>query len=151
MLPHVMDRPLAIVRCPSGSGNPCFFQKHPGEGDSPHLRQVNIAEHGAPEYHLAIHDLAGLISLVQMGVLEIHVWGSRANQLEKPDRLIFDLDPDPAVGWPEVIGAARDMRAILEELGLISFLKTTGGKGLHLVVPVQARTEWGQAKAFCRS
>ncbi len=151
MLPHVVDRPLAIVRCPAGSGKPCFFQKHPGEAASNVLRQVNIAEKGKPEYHLAIDDLAGLISLVQMGVLEIHVWGSRTGNLERPDRLIFDLDPDPAVEWPQVIDAARAVRGLLEELGLTSFLKTTGGKGLHLVVPVQARTEWDEAKAFCRA
>jgi bifunctional non-homologous end joining protein LigD len=151
MMPHVMDRPLAIVRCPAGSGKPCFFQKHPGETASGHLRQVNVAAGGAPEYHLAIDDLAGLISLVQMGVLEIHVWGSRAKQLEKPDRLIFDLDPDSSVDWPQVISAARQVRLLLEELGLTCFLKTTGGKGLHLVVPIQPRTEWGEAKAFCRA
>ena len=95
--------------------------------------------------------VAGLISLVQMGVLEIHVWGSRAGHLEKPDRLIFDLDPDPAVEWPQVIDAARQVRVLLDELGLTSFLKTTGGKGLHVVVPVQPRTEWDEAKAFCRA
>jgi bifunctional non-homologous end joining protein LigD len=151
MLPHVAGRPLAIVRCPAGSGKPCFFQKHPGEGASNYLRQINISENGAADYHAAIDDLGGLISLVQMGVLEIHVWGSRAGQLEKPDRLVFDLDPDPSVEWPQVINAARSVRLLLEELGLASFLKTTGGKGLHLVVPVQPRTQWDDAKAFCRA
>ena len=112
---------------------------------------MNVSEKAHAEYHLAIDDLAGLISLVQMGVLEIHVWGSRAGQLEKPDRLIFDLDPDPSVDWPQVVIAAREVRVLLEELGLASFLKTTGGKGLHLVVPVQPRTEWDEAKAFCRA
>ena len=151
MLPHVAGRPLAIVRCPAGSGKPCFFQKHPGEGASKHLRQVNISENGAADYHAAIDDVGGLIALVQMGVLEIHVWGSRAGQLEKPDRLVFDLDPDPSVDWPQVINAARSVRLLLEELGLAFFLKTTGGKGLHLVVPVQPRTQWDDAKAFCRA
>ena len=151
MLPHVVERPLAIVRCPAGSGKPCFFQKHPGEAVSSHLRQVNVSEGRVPEYHLAIDDVAGLISLVQMGVLEIHVWGSRAARLEKPDRLVFDLDPDPSVAWPQVISAARELRVLLEELGLASFLKTTGGKGLHLVVPVQPRTEWAETKVFCRA
>ena len=151
MLPQVVDRPLAIVRCPAGSGKACFFQKHPGEGASEHLRQVNIAESGPPDFNMAIADLPGLISLVQIGVLEIHVWGSRADHLEKPDRLIFDLDPDPSVKWPQVIAGAREVRRALEDLGLASFLKTTGGKGLHLVVPVQPRVEWDQAKAFCRA
>ena len=151
ILPHVVDRPLAIVRCPAGSAKPCFFQKHPGDGASDHLRKVNIAKDGAPDFHLAVDDVAGLISLVQMGVLEIHVWGSRVKHLEKPDRLIFDLDPGPSVDWQQLIIAAREVRHLLEELGLISFLKTTGGKGLHIVVPVQPRTEWDSAKAFCRA
>jgi bifunctional non-homologous end joining protein LigD len=151
MLPHVVDRPLALVRCPSGSESPCFFQKHPGGGASEYLRQVNVAASGSPEYHVAVADLAGLITLVQMGVLEIHVWGSRAEQLEKPDRLIFDLDPDPAVDWQTLCAAAREVRGVLEALGLTAFLKTTGGKGLHLVVPVRPRVEWEEAKAFCRS
>jgi bifunctional non-homologous end joining protein LigD len=152
MLPHVMDRPLAIVRCPEGAGTPCFFQKHPRDDSVwKHLGKVNVAQQGEPEFNLAIEDLAGLISLVQMGVLEIHVWGSRAKTLEKPDRLVFDLDPDPAVDWPEVIDTARQVRALLEGLGLASFLKTTGGKGLHIVVPIQPRLEWPEAKAFCRS
>ena len=120
-------------------------------GASNHLRQVNISENGTADFHAAIDDVGGLISLVQMGVLEIHVWGSRAGQLEKPDRLVFDLDPDPSVDWPQVINAARSVRLLLEELGLASFLKTTGGKGLHLVVPVQPRTDWDDAKAFCRA
>jgi bifunctional non-homologous end joining protein LigD len=151
ILPHVVDRPLAIVRCPAGSGKPCFFQKHPVEGASNHLRPVNVALGGAPEYHLAIDDVAGLISLVQMGVLEIHVWGSRIGHLEKPDQLIFDLDPDPSIEWTQVVDAARAVRGLLEDLGLAAFLKTTGGKGLHLVVPIEPRTDWSEAKAFCRS
>ena len=86
-----------------------------------------------------------------MGVLEIHIWGSQADQYEKPDRLIFDLDPDPTVEWPYVVTAAKEVRLLLEELGLISFIKTTGGKGLHVVVPIQRRTTWDDAKAFCRA
>jgi bifunctional non-homologous end joining protein LigD len=151
LLPQVAGRPLALVRCPGGSGKPCFFQKHPGEGVSPHLRQIDVSETATPEFHLAIDDLAGLIALVQMGVLEIHVWGSTLRHLEKPDRLVFDLDPDPIVPWPTVVAAARELRAVLEGLGLVSFLKTTGGKGLHLVVPIRPRMKWDDAKAFCRA
>ena len=149
MLPHVAHRPLAVVRCPEGSTKACFFQKHPGEKLSEHLLRVNISQQAAPEYNLMIEDLSGLISLVQIGVLEIHVWGSRAKTLEKPDRLIFDLDPDPQVVWSDVISAAKSVRAVLQEFELDSFLKTTGGTGLHIVVPIQPRTGWDEAKAFC--
>lgn len=151
ILPHVVNRPLAIVRCPAGNGKPCFFQKHPGVGPSPALLLVDVSESKAPEYHLAVKDLAGLIALVQMGVLEIHTWGSTINHLQKPDRLVFDLDPDPTVPWSRMVTAAREVRLVLEELDLVSFLKTTGGKGLHLVVPIQRRASWDDVKKFCRS
>lgn len=151
ILPHVIGRPLALVRCPMGESKPCFFQKHPGEHPSPFLNQVDVSQKGDPEMHLAIDDEAGLMALVQMGVLEIHAWGCRVKNIEKPDRLIFDLDPDPAVKWDEVIVAAYAIREFIEELGLVSFLKTTGGKGLHLVIPVQPRVEWEEAKEFCHS
>jgi bifunctional non-homologous end joining protein LigD len=149
MLPHVENRLLSLVRCPGGSGQKCFFQKHPGNGTSDGLRRFSVREKNKVEEHLALYDLAGLVSLVQIGVLEIHIWGSQADRYEKPDRLIFDLDPDPAVEWPEVVTAAKEVRLLLEELGLESFIKTTGGKGLHVVLPIQRRTSWDDAKAFC--
>jgi bifunctional non-homologous end joining protein LigD len=148
MLPHVGNRLLSLVRCPAGSGPACFFQKHPGASHLEHLRYVDVE--GETEEYLALDDLGGLVSLVQLGVLEIHIWGSLADRYEKPDRLIFDLDPDPAVQWSEVVTAARQVRSLLEELGLESFVKTTGGKGLHVVIPIQRRTNWDDAKAFCR-
>ena len=122
MLPHVVGRPLTLVRCPAGQGKPCFFQKHPGEGAQNIWPQVNVSLIGEPEYNLAIKNVASLIELVQMGVLEIHVWGSLAKRFEKPDRLIFDLDPDPSVQWPQVVTAAREVRMVLEELesGVVS-------------------------------
>ncbi len=151
MLPHVENRLLSLVRCPQGSGQKCFFQKHPGNGTSDALRRFNVQEKNEIEQHLALYDVAGLVSLVQMGVLEIHIWGSHADRYEKPDRLIFDLDPDPTVEWPAVVTAAKEVRLLLEELELVSFIKTTGGKGLHVVVPIQRRTNWDDAKSFCRS
>lgn len=151
ILPHVVGRPLALVRCPMGESKPCFFQKHPGEHPSPFIGQVDVSREGEPEMHVAIDNEAGLMALVQMGVLEIHTWGCHVNNLEKPDRLIFDLDPDSAVKWDAVISAAYAIREFLEELGLASFLKTTGGKGLHLVIPIQPRVEWEEAKEFCHS
>jgi bifunctional non-homologous end joining protein LigD len=151
MLPHVENRLLSLVRCPHGSGQKCFFQRHPGNGTSDALRRFDVQEKNEVEQHLALYDVAGLVALVQMGVLEIHIWGSQADRYEKPDRLIFDLDPDPTVEWPAVVTAAKEMRLLLEGLDLLSFIKTTGGKGLHVVVPIQRRTSWDDAKAFCRS
>ncbi len=151
MLPHVAGRPLAIVRCPAGQGRSCFFQKHLGEGPPEQLGKVDVSTSGKPEYHLTIDDAAGLVALVQLGALEIHVWGARVDQLEKPDRLVFDLDPDPAVEWAEVVAAAKEIRTLLADFDLKSFVKTTGGKGLHLVVPIQPRADWDLAKAFCKA
>ncbi len=151
MLPHVENRLLALVRCPGGRKSNCFFQKHPGDGVFEHFRQFPVTEKHKTENYLSIDDLAGLVSLVQMGVLEIHIWGSQVDDIEKPDRLIFDLDPDPAVEWAEVVAAAKEVRSLLEELELVSFVKTTGGKGLHIVVPVRRRSDWADAKSFCRA
>jgi bifunctional non-homologous end joining protein LigD len=110
-----------------------------------------VKEKDEVEEYLALYDLPGLISLVQMGVLEIHIWGSQADQYEKPDRLIFDLDPDPTVEWPYVVASAKEVRLLLQELELKSFIKTSGGKGLHVVVPIQRRTTWDEAKTFCKA
>jgi bifunctional non-homologous end joining protein LigD len=151
MLPWVIDRPLALVRCPAGESKQCFFQKHPGQAKLQHLREVDVSETPTTDYNLAIKDAASLVELAQLGVLEIHIWGSKRKRLERPDQLIFDLDPDPAVEWPDVIRGAKEIRLVLEELGLVAFLKTTGGKGLHLVVPIQPRTSWEDAKAFCKA
>ncbi|HVJ80761.1 MAG TPA: DNA ligase D, partial [Planctomycetia bacterium] len=142
MLPHAADRALALVRCPAGSEKPCFFQKHPGESPSERIKRVDVSENGSPDRHLAIADVGGLVELAQMGVLEVHAWGSKLARLETPDRLTFDLDPGPGVAWAMVVQAARRVRDFLGELGLESFLKTTGGKGLHVVAPIQARTGW---------
>ncbi len=151
MLPHVANRLLTLVRCPTGGSGKCFYQKHPSEIGAKHFREITVPDKNARETYLAIDDLAGLISIVQMSGLEIHVWGSRADQFEKPDRLIFDLDPDPSVAWPQLIEAALEVKLVLEELGLASFLKTTGGKGLHIVVPISRRSSWAEAKTFCRA
>ena len=100
--------------------------------------------------YIAINSVRGLISLVQMGTLEFHPWGSRTDRLEQPDRLIFDLDPDPSVSWKQVAHAAQALRMKLEDLGLAAFAKTTGGKGLHIVVPLVRRKGWDEIKEFCR-
>jgi bifunctional non-homologous end joining protein LigD len=150
VLPELVGRPLVLVRCPEGIGKPCFFQKHPGAGSSDRLRQIPVKEKSKTERYLVADDLAGVISLVQMGVLEIHSWGSRADRIEQPDRLIVDLDPDPSVKFARLVEAAYEVRQFLQDLGLESFVKTTGGKGLHVVVPVSRRQEWDEMKEFCR-
>jgi bifunctional non-homologous end joining protein LigD len=148
MLPHVANRPLTLVRCPNGRGKPCFFQKHPGAGTLPGLRSVSIAEKAGKSPYSVLDDSIGLFGLVQLGALEIHTWGSRADDVERPDILVFDLDPDPALGYDAVIAGARTLRQVFEQGKLESFVKTTGGKGLHVCVPIQADLDWEQAKDF---
>lgn len=148
MLPHVKNRLLTLVRCPAGSAQKCFYQKHPGEGSPEHLRRFKVKEKNGTKEYLALYDEKDLISLVHMGVLEIHLWGSQADNFEKPDRLIFDLDPDPSVAWSDVVKAARELRVLLQGFELESFLKTTGGKGLHVVLPIERRISWDDAKDF---
>jgi bifunctional non-homologous end joining protein LigD len=148
ILPHLVDRPLSLVRCPSGAQTKCFFQKHAWAGLGPGIREIEVS--GDTEKMLAIKDISGLVSLVQAGVLEIHPWGAKLPKLTMPDQLIFDLDPGDDVVWKDVVAAARDVRERMEELELESFVKTTGGKGLHVVVPLKPDTPWDEAKAFCR-
>ncbi len=145
ILPHVAGRVLSLLRCPSGTGEKCFFAKHPWSGLSRVVQRVDVGE---AEPMLALDSLEGLMSLVQAGVVEIHPWGSRADRLDRPDRLIFDLDPGEDVPWSAVITAARAVRGRLESHGLKSFVKTSGGKGLHVVVPVEPSAGWAEAKSF---
>ncbi len=150
ILPHVTRRPLSLVRCPEGQGKPCFFQKNAGRGMPDVLGRITIESDKTSTEFCVVNDVAGLIALVQMGVLEIHPWGATIDNIERPDRLIFDLDPGPEVEWSEIALAARRLRELLTDLELESFLKTTGGKGLHLVVPIARRLTWDDAKAFSR-
>ena len=151
ILPHIADRPVSLVRCPAGISGPCFFQRHPPEGLSADVEQIQIREKNKSGTYLVVHDIRGLISLVQFGALELHVWGCRANDVEKPDRLVFDLDPDPSVPWKRVIQAAILVRDILDDLSLKSFIKTSGGKGLHVVVPIARKHNWDAATAFAKA
>jgi bifunctional non-homologous end joining protein LigD len=149
LLPHVVNRPLALVRCPSGEQGQCFFQKHAWAGLNRAIRSVPIE--GEDERVLAVDDLAGVIGLVQAGVLEIHPWGSTLADVEHPDRLIFDFDPGESRGFADVIAGAREIRQRLKDVGLESFVKTTGGKGLHVVVPLVPSVGWDEAKDFTRT
>src|SRR5690348_9442 len=149
MLPHVARRPLTLVRCPAGSEKKCFYQRHAGSGVPDELGEVPIA--GFAEPYLYIKDTAGLIALVQMGVLEIHPWGARIDRPDRPDRIVFDLDPGPGLDFAAVTAAALEVRARLEGLGLAAFAKTTGGKGMHVVVPIARRHTWQAVKAFAKA
>ena len=148
MLPHVAGRPLALVRCPEGVGPACFFQKHVGAGLPDSIREERI---GAKDKVLVLDTAEGLISLVQRGVLEVHTWGSHVGGIDRPDLLVFDFDPDPALQWKAVVAAAVAMRDDLKSLGLKSFVKTTGGKGLHVVAPIAPALEWDGIKQFARA
>lgn len=150
MGPHVVERPLALLRCPEGIAKQCFFQKHPWKGLSQAIaRFIDPADER--QTLLSIDDLEGLIGLVQAGVLEIHPWGARVSDLERPDYITMDLDPGEGVAWSKVIDAAREVRERLEHAGLAAFLKTTGGKGLHVVAPLKPRAEWPEVKTFAKS
>ncbi len=149
ILPHIVDRPLSLVRCPSGTSAKCFFQKHAWAGLGPGIREIEVP--GDTEKMLAIKDISGLVSLVQSSVLEIHPWGARLPKLTMPDQLIFDLDPGDGVEWLQVVEGAHEVRARLAEMKLESFVKATGGKGLHVVVPLEPEVEWDIAKAFAKA
>jgi bifunctional non-homologous end joining protein LigD len=148
MLPHVAKRPITLVRCPTGRQKKCFYQRHAGSGVPSELGEIPVP--GFEEPYLFVRDVRGLVALVQMGVLEIHPWGARNDNPERPDRLVFDLDPGEGMTFADVVAAARDVRAMLDSIKLTSFLKTTGGKGLHLVVPIVRRYDWQEVKAFAK-
>lgn len=151
MLPHIVDRPLTLVRCPQGRQRKCFYQKHANESMPEPVTSITVPEKSGTVQYVAVNDVAGLITLAQLGVLEIHPWGSRADKLDRPDRLIFDLDPGDGVPWSDLIESAIDLRARLEDLGLQVFIRTTGGKGLHLVAPLTRRSDWEDVKGFARA
>ncbi len=148
MLPHVANRPLTLVRCPNGWGKACFFQKHPGAGAPSALRSIAIREKEGKSPYSVLDDAQGIFSLVQLGALEIHTWGSRADDFEHPDLIVFDLDPDPALEFREVIACANRLREVFESAKLESFVKTTGGKGLHVCVPIEPDLNWTEIKGF---
>jgi bifunctional non-homologous end joining protein LigD len=150
ILPFIADRPLSIVRCPDGTATKCFFQKHVKPGLPKGVRSVEIADRkgGPPEPYITLSTPEPLIGFAQMNVLELHPWGSKNDDLEHPDRLIFDLDPDTAIPWNTLAESAEEVKQRLHRLGLKCFLKSTGGKGLHLVAPIEPEHDWTTVKAF---
>lgn len=151
ILPHLSGRPLSLVRCPDGWNRECFYQKHAHRSVHEAVSRIAVPEGGGKATYLAVNSAAALVGLVQWGVLEIHPWGSRAPRLERPDRLIFDFDPDEGVSWKHIVDAVGVLKTLLDELGLKGFLKTTGGKGLHVVVPIRPTLTWDQAKRFSKA
>jgi bifunctional non-homologous end joining protein LigD len=149
MLPHTADRPLSLVRCPEGTGKPCFFQKHVNAMLPKGIGTVTVPDKktGKPEPYITLNTAEQLVSLAQLGVLEIHPWGSTNADLEHPDRLILDLDPDESIPWPTLCAAAAEVRKRLKKAGLESFLKLTGGKGLHIVAPIEPKLTWDDLKS----
>ena len=148
MVPEIAGRPLMMRRCPEGRDKPCFWQKHPHGPVHESLEQVTIREQNGRNVYVLVHDVTGVVALLQTGALEIHVWSARADRIEQPDRMVFDIDPDPSTPWPEVPRTAIRLREELAHFGLESFVKTTGGKGLHVVAPLVRRAEWDLVRSF---
>ena len=151
ILPHIVNRPLALVRCPEGSGSECFFQKHASAGFPDEFGHVRIKEKTATREYMTVENERGLVAAVQVGVLELHVWCSRGKALETPDRMVFDFDPDEGLPFEMVRDAARDMSERLRQLGLESFPMATGGKGIHVVVPLSPKHSWDEHRNFAEA
>ena len=149
ILPHLKDRPLSIVRCPEGADGECFFQKHTNSSTPEDIETVGIREkNGSTGQYLVVRTKKALVSTAQIGALELHVWGCRADDIEKPERIVFDLDPDEGLGFADIRAAAFEVRDVLDSLGLASFAMLTGGKGVHVIAPIARRNSWGEVKTF---
>ena len=147
MLPHIAGRPISIVRTPDGIRGPRFFQRHAAAGSG----ALAVKIKGEAKPFLTVDSAKTLVALAQLGAVEIHPWGSAKGDPERPGRIVFDLDPAPKLAFERVIEAAKDVRARLTALGLVPFVKTTGGKGLHVVVAVGSATSWSEAKIFAKA
>ncbi len=151
MLPHIKSRPLSTLRCPDGPTAQCFFQKHWSTSNAPHVKVTPVREaDGGTESYAVADSAADLIRLVQMNVIEIHPWASSARTLESPDRLILDLDPGPGISWTNLRESAVHVRDTLSAVGLRSWVKLSGGKGVHVVLPLERRLSWEQFPDFAR-
>lgn len=148
LLEHVADRPLSLMRCPAGVGAKCFFQRHANRQFGATVGEIDV---GDGQQYVVVHDAQGLNALVQMNVLEFHPWGSMRGDPDLPDRMVFDLDPGPNVTWSDVVDAAREVRELLQRLELDSLVKTSGGKGFHVVVPLTGTDDWESVSAFSRA
>jgi bifunctional non-homologous end joining protein LigD len=150
-LPYLRHRPLSLVRAPDGISGELFFQKHAEQSKIPGVEELPAGLHPGHAPLLVANSQRALVGLAQMGVVELHTWNATAPDLVHPDRVIFDLDPDPALSWQTMLEAAQLLRLVLDELGLVSFVKTSGGKGLHIVVPLTQKQGWDEVKAFSKA
>jgi bifunctional non-homologous end joining protein LigD len=150
IVPHVKDRPLTLVHCPSGLAAPCRYMRHSKVWGPGLLRRVKIREKTKIGEYLVADTVQAVVGLAQMGVLEIHTWNSTTARLEQPDRIVWDLDPGPDVAWKQVVTAATTLRSVLQVLNLQAWVKTTGGRGLHIVVPLRPRRVWSECLVFAR-
>ena len=151
IVPQLRERPLTLVRCPQGWDKACFYQKHANEGVSDFVERIDIRDSGGVQPYMIANSVSAVVSLLQLGVLEFHTWGARTRDLERPDRLIFDFDPDEALGYDKLVEAVTVLRKLLDTLELEAFVKTTGGKGMHVVIPIEPTRSWDEAKEFCRA
>ncbi|MBS0322178.1 MAG: non-homologous end-joining DNA ligase [Proteobacteria bacterium] len=151
MLPYVSGRPLSLVRCPDGWQGECFYQKHAPPSLPATVGRIAVPEGTGNVPYAEASSATALVALVQWGVIEMHPWGARKPRIDRPDQLIFDFDPDGAVSWEVLVEAVTALRTLLTELGLVPFIKTTGGKGLHVVTPLRATITWDVAKGFAKA
>jgi len=151
IVPHVKGRPLTLVHCPAGVASPCQFLKHAKAWGPTALRRVRIEEKTKVGEYLVADDAAGVVSLAQMGIVEIHTWNSTVDDLERPNRIVWDLDPGPSVKWSAVVEAAKVLRDVLATLNLKAWVKTTGGRGIHVVAPLQSSLNWSGCLEFSRA
>ena len=148
MLPHVAGRPISVVRAPDGIKGQLFYQRHAPQGTA--VPMLSIRTKGEPKPYFGIENAKGLVALAQQAVMEIHPWGCRRGDPETPERVIFDLDPAPGLDFPDVVDGAKELKSVLEDLGFTPFVKTTGGKGLHVVIAIKGAS-WDEAKAFAKA
>jgi len=151
ILPFLNDRPVALLRCPEGIDGEQFFQKHSERLAIPHIKQLDRALDPGHAALMEIDTTQSLVGAVQMGTIELHTWGATHQSIETPDHLVLDLDPDPALPWRSMIEATQMVLAVLEELGLKAFLKTSGGKGMHIIVPLARQADWETVKGFAKA
>lgn len=150
MLPHLFDRPVSLFRCPTGKPADCFFQRHPFTGMPGTISSFATENsEGEKQTYIAVEDAKGYLALAQFGVIEFHAWGTHQKHIDKPDRVIFDLDPGEGIEWRDVVNAAIHLRDELTGMGLVPFVKTSGGKGVHIVVPTTVKKTWKQTHAAC--